>query len=92
MSITNQAAATTAPAFAHLKFAPYTYREYPKMLKNATGQDVIVNNQEEELEVLRAFEPAEEATEEVETAAEEGVATEEETFEVPRPRGRQNRR
>jgi len=38
--------------FGNIKFAPYKFMEYPKWVRNASGEDVIVQNQREELAIV----------------------------------------
>jgi hypothetical protein len=47
-------------AFSHLKFPDYEFREYPKWVKDASGNDVIVHSKSEELSVCSSgVEPVE---------------------------------
>ena len=89
MTVTNQAAAATAPAFAHLNFPAYKYVEYPKIITLPDGKRATVQSAEEELELLKADQAEEQAGE----TSEEAEATEEQetTIEVPTPRGRRAR-
>ena len=88
-NVTHQSNAASAPAFAHLKFPPYEFREYPKMVKDAAGKDVVVNDVREELALLKTAQAEDETGAEASGEAEGGEA---ETVEVELPRGRRGRR
>ena len=47
----------THPVFAHLKFPPYEFQEYPKWIKDSSGEQALVNNAAEELKALKEPEP-----------------------------------
>jgi hypothetical protein len=38
--------------FGNIKFPPHKFMEYPKWVRNAAGEDVIVQNQREELAIV----------------------------------------
>ena len=90
-NVTHQSNAASAPAFAHLKFPPYEYREYPKMVKDAAGKDTVVQNASEELALLKTAQAADEGGE-GDGGEGDGEGAAAETVEVEVPRGRRGRR
>jgi hypothetical protein len=40
--------------YVNMQFPPYRYREYPKWVKTASGQNILIQNQQEEDAVLCA--------------------------------------
>lgn len=93
-NVTHQSNAASAPAFAHLKFPTYEFREYPKMVKDAAGKDVVVNDAREELALLKTAQAEDEGgTEGGEQPGGTGDDEQQlETVEVEVPRGRRGRR
>lgn len=41
----------THPNYANMKFPPYEYQEYPKFVRGPNGQESIVHNETEEIQV-----------------------------------------